>query len=87
MAESVLTAMGKRVDRMTARKLIDAAVATAAAGGRPFAEVLQQDRAIAAYLTPGQLAEALDPGNYLGACRPLIDRALEAYRRQGKGDT
>jgi len=87
MAESVLTAMGKRVDRMTARKLIDAAVATAAAGGRPFAEVLQRDRAIAAHLTPGQLAEALDPANYLGACGPLIDRALEAYRQQGKGDT
>ena len=86
MAEAVVTAIGKRVDRMTARKLIDAALATAAAGGRPFAEVLQQDSAIAAYLTPGQLAQALDPANYVGACGPLIDRALEAHRQQAKGD-
>jgi 3-carboxy-cis,cis-muconate cycloisomerase len=86
MAESLVTVMGKRVDRITARKLIDAAVATAAAGGRPFAEVLQQDRAIAAYLRPAELAAALDPANYLGASGPLIDRALEAYRQQGKGD-
>src|SRR2546423_5828319 len=86
MAESVVTAIGKRVDRMTARKLIDAAVATAAAGGLPFAEGLQQDRAIAAYLTPGQLAEALDPANYVGSCGALIDRALEAHRQRAKGD-
>lgn len=86
MAESVVTALGKRVDRMTARKLIDAALATAAAGGRPFAEVLQQDTAIGAYLTPGELADALDPANYVGASGPMIDRAREAYRQQEKGD-
>jgi 3-carboxy-cis,cis-muconate cycloisomerase len=87
MAESVVVALGKRVDRLTARKLVDAAVASATDGGRPFAEVLKQDRAIAAYLTPGQLTEALEPANYVGACGALIDRALEAYRRQAKGDT
>ena len=52
-----------------------------AAGRRPFAEVVQQDRAIAVYLTPGQLAKAIDPGNYLGACGPFIDRARGDDRR------
>jgi len=85
VAESVVTAMSKRVDRVTARKLVDAAVATAAEGGRPFTEVLLRDQTIAAHLGPAELAEALDPARYLGASEPLIDRALEAYRQQGKG--
>jgi 3-carboxy-cis,cis-muconate cycloisomerase len=82
MAEAVVTAMGKRVDRITARKLVDAAVASAAEGGRPFAEVLARDRSIALYLRPGELADALDPARYLGASEALIDRALAAHRGQ-----
>ena len=85
MAESLVTAMGKRADRITARKLVEAAVATAAASGQPFAEVLQHDQAIAAYLRPGELADALNPANYVGASDALIDRALEAYQH-GKGE-
>ena len=85
MAESLVTAMGKRADRITARKLVEAAVATAAASGQPFAEVLQRDQAIAAYLRPGELADALNPANYVGASDALIDRALEAYQH-GKGE-
>jgi len=85
MAESLVTAMGKRVDRMTARKLVEAAVAAAASAGQPFAEVLQHDQAIAAYLRPGELADALNPANYVGASDALIDRALEAYQH-GKGE-
>ena len=86
MAESMVTALSTRVDRITARKLVDAAVATAVQSGRSFAEVLQQDRAITAALGLGELADALDPARYLGASGPLIDRALEVYRQQEKGD-
>ena len=86
MAESVVTAMGKRVDRISARKLVDAAVTTAAKDGRPFAEVLEEDPAIGEHLRPTELAEALDPARYLGASELLIDRALEAYRAQQKGE-
>jgi 3-carboxy-cis,cis-muconate cycloisomerase len=82
MAESVVTAMSKRVDRVTARKLVDAAVATAEEGGQTFAELLAQDPSIGLYLRPGELTDALDPAGYLGASDALIDRALAAHRAQ-----
>jgi len=84
MAEHVVMMLGERVDRVMARALVDAAVASAASTGRPFAEVLREDQAIAAHLGERELAASLEPEGYLGVSDALIDRALAAYR---KGET
>jgi 3-carboxy-cis,cis-muconate cycloisomerase len=85
LAEHVVTMLGERIDRVMARALVDAAVSTAAATGRPFKDVLHEDPAITTYLKPEELAVALAPSRYLGVAGPLIDRALAAYRA-GKGE-
>jgi 3-carboxy-cis,cis-muconate cycloisomerase len=85
MAEHVAILLGERVDRVMARALVDAAVSTSIATGRPFKDVLAEDSAIASHLKPEELAAALEPGGYLGISSPLIDRALAAYRAQ-KGE-
>lgn len=84
MAESVVMALSERVDGRTARTLVDRAVSVARSTGRRFVEVLKQDRDVSARLNEGELTEALNPATYLGASAQLIDRALDAYRRQGK---
>jgi 3-carboxy-cis,cis-muconate cycloisomerase len=85
MAEHVAILLGERVDRVMARALVDAAVSTSTATGRPFKDVLAGDSAITTHLKPEELAAALEPGGYLGVSSPLIDRALAAYRAQ-KGE-
>jgi len=85
MAEHVAVLLGERVDRVMARALVDAAVSTSTATGRPFKDVLSEDPVITAHLNPEELAGALDPSGYLGVAGPLIDRALAAYRAQ-KGE-
>src|SRR3989475_918615 len=85
MAEHVVMLLGERVDRVMARALVDAAVATATSAGRPFSDVLREDRAITIHLKPEELELALEPSGYLGVAGPLIDRALAAYRAQ-KGE-
>ena len=80
MAESVVVGLARRVDGLTARALVDRAVATAQSGGRPFAQVLKEDRQISGYLDSTTLANALDPASYTGQAEELIDRALKAYR-------
>jgi 3-carboxy-cis,cis-muconate cycloisomerase len=86
MAEHVVMMLGERIDRVMARALVDAAVATATSTGRPFKDVLQEDRGISSYLKPEELADALEPDRYLGVSGQLIDRALEAYRaHKGEG--
>jgi len=83
MAEHVVMMLGERIDRVMARALVDAAVASAASSGRPFKDVLGADPAITAQLNAAELAAGLDPAGYLGASSQLIDRALEAYARAG----
>jgi 3-carboxy-cis,cis-muconate cycloisomerase len=86
MAEHLVMMLGERIDRVMARALVDAAVATATSTGRPFKDVLQEDRGISSYLKPEELADALEPDRYLGVSGQLIDRALEAYRaHKGEG--
>src|SRR5438445_10460280 len=82
MAEHVVMMLGERVDRVMARALVDAAVATATSAGRPFRDVLREDKTIGAHLNESELGSALDPGRYLGVSDALIDRALVAYREQ-----
>ena len=80
MAEHVVMMLGERIDRVMARALVDTAVSTATSTGRPFKDVLREDRAITTYLKPEELAVALEPSGYLGVAGLLIDRALAAYR-------
>jgi 3-carboxy-cis,cis-muconate cycloisomerase len=85
MAEHVVMILGERIDRVMARALVDAAVSMSLNTGRPFKDVLREDRGITTYLKPEELAVALEPDRYLGVAGQLIDRALEAYRAQ-KGE-
>jgi 3-carboxy-cis,cis-muconate cycloisomerase len=82
MAEQVVMLLGERIDRVMARALVDAAVSTATSTGRPFKDVLREDRAITTYLKPEEVTVALEPSGYLGVADALIDRALAAYRGQ-----
>jgi 3-carboxy-cis,cis-muconate cycloisomerase len=80
MSEGLVMVLAERTDDVTARQLVEAAVANARRSGRPFQRVVEDDRAIAAHLDAKQLAQALEPSGYLGATSALIDRALGAYR-------
>jgi len=80
MAEHVVMMLGERVDPVMARALVDTAVSTAASTGRPFKDVLREDRMITTHLKPEELSAALEPSGYLGVAQVLIDRALAAYR-------
>src|SRR5207247_9619682 len=80
MAEHVAVILAERVDPVMARALVDTAVTTATSTGRPFKDVLRDDRMITTHLKPEELAAALEPSGYLGVAQLLIDRALGAYR-------
>jgi len=86
MAEHVVMMLGERVDPVMARALVDTAVSAAASTGRPFKDVVREDRAITTHLKPEELAGALEPSGHLGVAELLIDRALAAYRgKKGEG--
>jgi 3-carboxy-cis,cis-muconate cycloisomerase len=87
MSEQVMMALAERTDMLTARRLVEAAIASASESRRPFSEVLRVDPAITAHLNGDDLARALEPSNAIGASSGLIDGALGYYRatREYKG--
>ena len=85
MAEHVVVVLAERIDPVMARALVDTAVSRATSTGRPFKDVVQEDRTITTHLKPEELAAALEPSGYLGVAEPLIERALAAYRGE-KGE-
>ncbi|HEX4732242.1 MAG TPA: 3-carboxy-cis,cis-muconate cycloisomerase [Solirubrobacterales bacterium] len=80
MAESLAGALGEKLGRARAQKLVGEASRRAAAEGRPLSEVAADTSEIADVLGSGGIRDALDPAAYLGATDELIDRALAAHR-------
>ena len=80
MAEPLATALGGRIDPAQARDLVDAAIGKARENGRPFEEVVREDRDIRRHLETDALRDALDPAHALGESSQLIDRALARHR-------
>jgi 3-carboxy-cis,cis-muconate cycloisomerase len=80
MAESVVMALSKQLDSVSARQLVERLVKASGSSGKSFDRLLREDREITSKLDGAALAAALEPGNYLGAAEQLIDRALEAYQ-------
>jgi len=80
MAEHVVVVLAERIDPVMARALVDTAVSRATSTGRPFKDVVQEDRTITTHLRPEELAAALEPSGYLGVAELMIERALAAYR-------
>ena len=46
------------------------------ASGRPFLDLLAENREIAPHLDRAALAKLLEPSNYLGLCGEMVDRVL-----------
>src|SRR3989454_10125935 len=78
--------LGERLDPGMGRAVGGPAGSGGGPTGRPFKDVVREDRAITTHLKPEELAGALEPSGYLGVAELLIDRALAAYRgKKGEG--
>lgn len=80
LAESLTTALARRVGRPAAYRLVQAAVARAREDGTTLREAALAEEQIRAALTEDEIDRALDPAGYLGSADVFIDRALARYR-------
>jgi 3-carboxy-cis,cis-muconate cycloisomerase len=79
LAERVTTALRPSLGRGRAHDLVEEAAAAALAEGRPLADVLGTHAEVVEHVSAEDLAGLLDPSDYLGSTRELIDRALRAH--------
>jgi 3-carboxy-cis,cis-muconate cycloisomerase len=78
LAEAVTMALGRRIGRLQAHHLVEAACKRAAVGKRHLREVLTEDAEVGKHLSAADLERLLDPRNYVGMAEHLVERALAA---------
>jgi 3-carboxy-cis,cis-muconate cycloisomerase len=86
MAEAVAMRLARHVGKQEAHALVQSAARDAAAGERPFADVLAGNPAIARWLDRDALTEVLTPANYLGAAPQFIADVLAGADAKGNDD-
>ena len=86
MAEAVAMRLARHVGKQEAHALVQSAARDAAAGEKPFADVLAGNPAIARWLDRDALAEVLTPANYLGAAPQFIADVLAGADSKGNDD-
>jgi 3-carboxy-cis,cis-muconate cycloisomerase len=82
LAESVSLALGRRIGRLQAHRLVEAASRRAVEGGRSLREELLVDEAIRAELSEEEIDGALAVDGYAGAAGEFVERALGRYRER-----
>jgi 3-carboxy-cis,cis-muconate cycloisomerase len=76
MAEAIMMALGDRIGRLEAHHLVEAACGRAVAEGRHLRDVLAQDPAVTAHLSPEALDRLFAPDSYLGVAERFVQRVL-----------
>jgi 3-carboxy-cis,cis-muconate cycloisomerase len=80
----VMLALGARIGRMAAHKLVEQASARAAAGQRHLREVIAEDEQLSKHLSSEELDRLFDPANYIGEAGAFVDRVLASHARGGQ---
>lgn len=81
MAEAVTMALGARMGRATAHKLVEAASKRAVAEKRHLRAVLAEDKDVMAQLKKDELDGLFDPLGYSGVATAFVDRVLAARKK------
>jgi 3-carboxy-cis,cis-muconate cycloisomerase len=81
MAEALMLAVGERLGRDEAKRLVEAACRRAAAEGRPLAALVARDPVLGPLLPPAALARVMDPTGYLGCTEAMVTAVLGACAR------
>jgi 3-carboxy-cis,cis-muconate cycloisomerase len=76
MSEAVSVALADRIGRDRAHDLIEKASRRAIADKRHLGAIMKSDQEICKHLTESQIDNLMDPRNYLGSARKMIDRVL-----------
>lgn len=81
MAECVAMVLAKKIGRAAAHELVERASHQAIDTGKSFREVLLGDAEISKNFSAADINRSLDPKQYTGAAREMIDRVLAASKK------
>jgi 3-carboxy-cis,cis-muconate cycloisomerase len=79
-SEAMAAALGEKIGRSQARKLIDAASERATKEKGGLRKVLDENSEITKHLSPQELKKLFDPRNYSGSAGQFIDRVIQQHK-------
>lgn len=85
-AEAVSIALAGHVGVRRAHEIVAAACGTASASGRTLSDVLKEDAAAMAHLTPAEMDALLVPDRYLGMSRAFVERVLARFDQETRNN-
>lgn len=77
VSEAVMMGLGPYLGRQRAHDLVYDICRQVIATGRPFLDLLCEDKEISKHLDRTALAKLVDPANYLGQSQEMVDRVLK----------
>jgi 3-carboxy-cis,cis-muconate cycloisomerase len=80
MAEAASVALGRKIGKAAAHKLIERAARQAVAEKRPLRACLETDPEVSTHFTPDELDALFTPENHLGAAPEFAKRAVASWR-------
>jgi 3-carboxy-cis,cis-muconate cycloisomerase len=83
MAEAVSVALGEKIGKSEAHKLVGEAAKKAIQEKRGLHHVLAEDKRVAEQLAASDLAKLFEPSGYQGVAQAFIDRLLAASKTSG----
>ena len=76
MSEAVMMALAEKIGRAEAHRMVQDAARNALATKRPLAEALKEDAVVRRHLDDAALTRLLDPAQYVGEAKDVVDRVL-----------
>jgi 3-carboxy-cis,cis-muconate cycloisomerase len=81
MSEAVMMGLATHIGRSQAHDVVYQSCAKCADDGLTLRQVLLSDERITTQLSENEIDEMLDPANYLGCAREMVDRVLSLVQR------
>lgn len=79
-SEAITAALGEKIGRSQARKLVDSAIERAVKEKLSLRTVLDENPEIKKHLSPKELDKLFDPRNYSGTASQFIDRVIQQHK-------
>jgi len=82
LAEAVAVALGEKIGRMPALKLVEKASKRASENSQPFQDVLMEDAEVRKHLSAQDIQRLLEPRNYTGSAEAMVEQVLSERKRK-----
>jgi 3-carboxy-cis,cis-muconate cycloisomerase len=82
LAEAIAVALGEKIGRMPAHKLVEKASKRASENSQPFQDVLMEDAEVRKHLSARDIQCLLEPKNYTGSAEAMVQQVLSERKRK-----